>query len=182
MAVRRKYIRGLAEDQLRHLGIEAPPVPVDDLAYALHAQVQYEATDDQLSGFLVRDRQNKRVVIGINDCHTRNRQRFTLAHEIGHLLLHEGDPIYVDQAEGSNEGFFKLRLTEPGIGSDDEEQEANLFAAELLMPATFLARDLAERQTPPGAHDDFLRLLAEGYEVSVQALTFRLANLGYVQL
>ncbi|MFN2496909.1 MAG: XRE family transcriptional regulator, partial [Pseudonocardiaceae bacterium] len=83
--------------------------------------------------------------------HDYFRQRFDLAHELGHLVMH-GD-------------------AEPG-GRLVEEQ-ANRFAAELLMPATELRHLLPRRA-------DWLTLgrLKEQWNVSLQALLFRARRLG----
>ncbi|MGH9720702.1 MAG: ImmA/IrrE family metallo-endopeptidase [Bryobacteraceae bacterium] len=61
-------------------------------------------------------------------------------------------------------------------------EAANWFAAELLMPARMLERDLRGKNLDLLADDDFLETLAGKYKVSIQALTFRLANLGYIEL
>ena len=41
-------------------------------------------------GMLVRDEGKGTVMIGVNSLHHLHRQRFTIAHECGHLVLHEG--------------------------------------------------------------------------------------------
>jgi Zn-dependent peptidase ImmA (M78 family) len=64
-------------------------------------------------------------------------------------------------------------------GTDNDEKEANLFAAELLMPEEFLHRDLAELGGIDLADETELKKLAVRYQVSPQALAFRLAYLGY---
>lgn len=60
------------------------------------------------------------------------------------------------------------------------EMEANLFAAELLMPKQFLDADLAKLGGLDLFEDEVLRDLAKKYEVSVQAMTHRLTNLEYI--
>ncbi len=61
------------------------------------------------------------------------------------------------------------------------EIEANLFAAELLMPRDFLARDLESGITIDVLDDDpVFAQLKEKYQVSNRALAIRLASLGYV--
>lgn len=52
-----------------------------------------------------------------------------MGHELGHYLLHDRDGIHVDRRFA-----IKLRNPKSSEGTDDEEKEANLFAAELLMP------------------------------------------------
>lgn len=182
MAIRRKHILLLVDDLLSKSSIQTPPVPVEAIAKTLGAEVRYQPGDDDLSGFLLRDHKQQRAVIGVNSAHHENRQKFTIAHEIGHFLLHEWEGVHVD---GSDRGFqVKHRDEKSSAGTDIEEQEANFFAAALLMPAKFLKHDLSKIKKLDLLDDNNLALteLAKRYEVSIQALTFRLANLGYIRL
>jgi Zn-dependent peptidase ImmA (M78 family) len=167
----------LVEQLLRKHRVESGPVPVEKLARLLGVRVVREPTDDELSGFLYRDRGQRAAIIGVNANHPPNRQNFTVAHELGHFLLHEGDKVHVDR------GFqIKLRADSSSRGVDIEERESNLFAAELLMPASFLKTDLTKVNALRLDVDDVVTELASKYEVSTQAMTFRLANLGYIKL
>ncbi len=174
--VRRRHIRSLVDRLLKEHQIRSAPVPVADLAKALGAEVQYQPAEDDLSGFLYRDRQRKRAIIGVNSGHHPNRQNFTAAHELGHFLLHDFDSVHVDRQ-------FKvwLRSEASSQGTDTEEKEANLFAAELLMPASFLETDILAIGTFDLIDDAVIQDLADQYAVSSQAMAFRLAYLGYVQ-
>ena len=77
-------------------------------------------------------------------------------HELGHFLLHEFDDIHVDRQ-------FKvwLRSDASGEGADLEENEANLFAAELLMPERFLVKDVEKIGTVDLLEEGVLGKLAE---------------------
>jgi Zn-dependent peptidase ImmA (M78 family) len=78
---------------------------------------------------------------------------------------------------------INLRNSESSKGENNDEREANLFAAELLMPAELLREELesvGDIELLGGS--EFLEKLATKYKVSVQALTFRLAYLGYIKL
>lgn len=66
------------------------------------------------------DHENKKIFFNSNEPSTRNR--FTIAHEIGHIILHP-DQDHVD-----------FRSPFPGGIHEIKEQEANKFAAALLMP------------------------------------------------
>lgn len=174
--VRRRHIRSLVDRLLTEHHIRTAPVPVAELAKALGAEVQYEPADDDLSGFLYRDRGRKTAVIGVNAHQHPNRQNFTAAHELGHFLLHDFDTVHVDRQ-------FKvwLRSETSSQGTDDEEKEANLFAAELLMPAKFLEIDISSIGTFDLFNEEIIQSLAVRYGVSTQAMTFRLGYLGYEQ-
>jgi Zn-dependent peptidase ImmA (M78 family) len=150
---------------------------VEQIAATLGIEVQYEPAEADLSGFLYRNRKRKTAIIGVNAIHHSNRQHFTVAHELGHFLLHDFDDVHVDRQ-------FKvwLRNEESSQGVDVEEKEANLFAAELLMPASFLQEDVKQIGVVDLDDERALAKLARRYGVSTQAMTFRLAYLGYVQL
>jgi Zn-dependent peptidase ImmA (M78 family) len=178
MAIRRKRIRQLVEELLDENGIERPPIPVEHIVRSRGLSVRKQGnTSSDISGFLFR--QEDDVVIGVNASHPRVRQRFTIAHELGHFLLHapRSDKIHIDRT-------FEVKFRDDlsGRGIDTDEREANLFAAELLMPQRLIRRDLANVGEMDLVNDDFLNDLARRYGVSTQAMLFRLANLGYVSL
>jgi Zn-dependent peptidase ImmA (M78 family) len=175
--VRRKHIRGLVNELLARFGMSQAPVPVETIARSLGIAVQRTAAEDDLSGFVYRDRTEKTAVIGVNANHPRNRQNFTVAHELGHYLLHDCEGIHVDRR-------FHVMLRNPksSEGTSIEEKEANLFAAELLMPVPFLEQDLAEIDAVDLEDETVIAKLARRYGVSTQAMVFRLGYLGYLRL
>ena len=180
MPVRRKLICELVNEILAAKGIANAPVPVNRIAKAEEIEISLHDADDDISGFIVRDPQRKRVVIGINGKHHPNRRRFTTAHELGHYFLHPGEDVHVDKARHA----LRINLRDKGssVGTRDTEKEANLFAAELLMPSSFLQRDLEEMLGFDLLRDDrALAKLAKKYRVSTEALTFRLAYLGHIE-
>lgn len=170
---KRKYsnnkIRDLVRDLLNKSNIISPPVPVDHIATILGSEIRYSPFDGNLSGMIFRG--EDRIVIGVNSIHHPNRQRFTIAHEIGHLWLHKGKEIYIDRSFRVN-----LRDDVSSQGIDREEMEANRFAAELLMPYDMLMTDLEGQEIDMEDAKD-VEILAERYKVSIQAMTFRLTNL-----
>jgi Zn-dependent peptidase ImmA (M78 family) len=180
MTLRRKHIRNLVDELLLKNKISKAEVPVEVIAKELGATVVKEATEDNLSGFLLRDIKKDRIIIGVNANHIGTRQRFTIAHEIGHLLLHNEETFHIDK---KTEGFsVRLRNEESTKGTDRIEREANLFAAELLMPFEFIKKDMEEIGDIDLLHGDETIRLAKEYNVSNRALTYRLANLGYIEL
>ncbi|MDB4889232.1 MAG: hypothetical protein JWL61_1087 [Gemmatimonadetes bacterium] len=159
-----------AQQLLDRFSITKAPVPVEDLAKSLGVEVRYQSLEPNVSGVLVR-RGNK-VVIGVNSNHHSNRQRFTIAHELGHYLLHPDSPtVFVD---GALVHFRGEDLTGP---SDLRELEANAFAGALLLPEATLRLDLRGQYID--AFDEVaVRGLSNRYQVSQQALTIRLMRLG----
>jgi len=178
MAIRKKHIRTVVDRILLDQKITAPHVPVDNIVASLGIKLKKDDVEDNLSGFLVRDTTRGTAVIGVNSNHSEPRQRFTIAHEIGHYLLHEGEIVHFD---GDRPGFtVNLRHKDDSSISNDIEREANLFAAELLMPAQFLEQDERIKHLDLLDDDDVLKEISKEYKVSLQALTYRLANLGLI--
>lgn len=173
MAIRRRKIQGMIDALLTENGITEAPVQVSQIAKAKGARIFADSLEGELSGFTYRDK--SRAVIGVNTRHARVRQNFTMAHELGHFLLHDQEPLHVDRD-------FRVRLRDDlaSQGTDEAEQEANFFAASLLMPKSFLEADLANEEYVD-LDGVFLRELARKYGVSTQALMNRLKNLGYIK-
>lgn len=169
---RRSSIQKRASELLREHDITLAPVPVERIAKRLEAQLRFSPLDNELSGMVyVKD---STPIIGVNALHHPNRQRFTIAHEIGHLILHRAEitkQIHVDK------GFpMLMRDAASAAGVDEMEIEANFFAAELLMPGEFLSRSLAG-QSFDIDDDGTVNTLAKEYRVSAAAMRFRLGNL-----
>lgn len=85
-----------------------------------------------------------RILWGKNDAAIRikaglwpGRKRFTLAHEIGHFVLHKSKP----------QGRFDTGHQFAIWNEANEEAEANVFASELLMP-DYLFMSRLKRQAP----------------------------------
>lgn len=161
-----RALQKVAMSMLKESGITVAPVNVHRVAATLGATVQPEFAEDEISGGLHRT--SAGPIIGVNASHHPNRQRFTIAHEIGHLVLHEQENFFVDR-------LFR-RDAKSSEAVDPIEIEANKFAAALIMPEDFLRDDIA-RETLPLTSDAVERL-ARQYQVSQQAMTFRLDNLG----
>lgn len=173
MPIRRRRVQNAAEDILEAHRITSPPVPIERLAKSLGARLRHEALKGGLSGFLYRE--GNSAIIGINTHHSPARQRFTIAHEMGHLVLHQQRSVRVD-----HEFQLRLRSDLSSQGTNQEEMEANLFAAEILMPKSLIERDLGTIETVDLLDSRAIEALSKKYGVSVQALLIRLAALGYI--
>lgn len=135
------------------------PVNLDAMARALGVDVRRERDlPDNVSGKI--ERRGAGFVATINASHSAKRQRFTLAHELAHRILHSdliGDGI-------TDDGLYRSSL------SDDIERQANAFAAELLMPARLVRKLYRE-----GMKDT--QSIAERFDVSYDAALVRLREL-----
>lgn len=160
---------------LEDCGISAPPAPVEEIARQLGARLSFENFGPDVSGILYRD--GTKAVIAVNATHATTRQRFTIAHEIGHLRLHEGRPMFVDRSVRVDR-----RDATASLGVDPQEIEANTFAAALLMPEDMIFAAVTESSTYQGGNGagEIIQRLATRFDVSTQAMEYRLANLGLV--
>ena len=174
-ALPRWKIEEIATGLLAEQGIDSPAVPVESIANALGIQVVRSAADWNQSGFLLRD--SGQTIIGLNSRNAPVRQRFTIAHELGHFHLHEGKKLIVDQSAVINK-----RDQLASTGTDEQEIEANAFAASLLMPKN-MVKEAAEEElrTNPATREDFISSLAKKFDVSAEAMSIRLSNLGILR-
>lgn len=164
-----------AHELLAQHGVTKPPVPVEDLARRAGTEVRYRKFDGDISGLLLRTDDGH--VVGVHAQHPRTRQRFTIAHELGHFLLHDGRPAIVEHLHRSARVNFRDGTS--ALATDKEEIEANQFAAALLMPGEMVENEFAQLL---GRHTDerIGELLARRFEVSPQAMRFRLMNLALI--
>ncbi len=161
-----------AKKLLEEEGVVDAPVDVEALALSQGVVVRFEELEDRISGILVR--KGERVYAAINKLHHPNRQRFTIAHELGHFLLHPKSPtVFVDDA------LVYFREDDISSPADAREVEANVFAAAVLMPKRLLERDIKGRFID-AFDDSALRALVQKYKVSQQALLIRLTRLGFL--
>lgn len=123
-------------------------------------QLKYEPMDIDKSGSLSNE--DGKWIICVNKNHNTKRQRFTLAHELGHYFLHkEKNLSFVDTT------FFRSN------DMDSIEYIANEFAARLLMPEDTV-RDLIDKGQMKN-----IGMLAEKFDVSSAAMKYRVLSLGY---
>ena len=173
MRPRYALARRKAEQLLREAGVLEPPVPVEQLAERMGALVRYAPFDGQMSGLLYRSEDGNRAVIGVNSRHPTVRQRFSIAHELGHLVLHE-PAFQIDP-----HAFLSFRNSESSSATDPHEIEANQFAAALLMPEALVRACVAQLGKNPDVEESITRL-AQRFDVSTQAMTIRLTSLGEI--
>lgn len=170
-------IESKAFELIKQNQITSPAVDVDTIAENLGLKViPYEL--NEISGALIIE--NNQGFIGFNPSHQTTRKRFTIAHEIGHYYLHclssdhpKKDQLFVDKdfivkyRNANNYTYAELK----------QEQQANAFAAALLMPRDFIQKELNKPSNKSLAEVQLIEKLAERFNVSVPAMTFRLENL-----
>lgn len=163
--------RTLARDRARALlkaqRVATPPVDVEAIISARGLTLIRVQVNGRLSGQLYPN--VREIVINTRE-RSDSRQRFTMAHELGHWELGH----YL-RAELPDDTLGFAGAYEGSGGSDGRsaiEIEANAFAAELLMPGAWLRK--LSKPLRPGAPDE----LASIYGVSREAMFYQLMHCG----
>ena len=174
--VRPQTGREAARALLKQHRVSRAPVDVEALATKLGAVISYAPYKEALSGVLVKEK--TKTVIGVNSAHPKTRQRFTIAHELGHLALEHQGELFVDEMVQTDRSVLR-RDSRSSRAVDAAEIEANRFAAELLMPEPLVLEALVRRQTRAEmSQEEIIQDLAREFQVSAQAMEYRLTNLG----
>ena len=139
--------------------LETDPINIKGLAKALGLKIKPRILAEETSGHL--EKIDNEWVVTVNLLHHPRRQRFTLAHEIAHYILHR------DRSDSFIDGkFFRSDEKNP------MEREADSFAAELLMPE-------AEFRNFVKSESSTVEDIANHFEVSSLAVRIRAKNLGF---
>jgi putative zinc finger/helix-turn-helix YgiT family protein len=138
------------------------PVNIEAIAEDVGLRIFRDPNMGSLSGRIMRDQRGLSLAgynIFVNSREVPYRQRYTIAHELAHFVLHS-DLI----GDGLTEGMNRSPL------GDAREREAERQAAEMLMPADLVRKAFAQE------HSVFT--LAQMFDVSRQAMEIRLSQLG----
>lgn len=139
------------------------PIPVNAIADKLDIEIKYdEELDKQTSGYLKF--KDNRWTIGVNAKHHIGRQRYIIAHEIGHYMLHKQHAM----TEGIMQDSTLFKTNE----KDNREIAANNFANNLLMPEEAFNREIKAGMTS-------IDSLSQHFDVCSLAIRYRAKELGY---
>ncbi len=156
---------------------------IDSIKITLN-QMEAKYKSNRVSGYVRRvdkDNENEGYIIGVNQDDAKVRQRFSISHEIAHIVLHSaliGDGIKDminkkigsdDSKNGVDKNEENYSLYRSGL-SNSVETSANDLAARILMPLKFI-----EEAIKSGVKD--IPALAELFGVSEQAMTIRVKKL-----
>lgn len=164
LAFKRSSVSGLPEGQrtLVKQYQESAPVNLKGLAQSLGLKVLGATLDPGISGEIRPDRSTNSFVIRVDRHEPRTRQRFTVAHEIAHYLLHKeeiGDGI-------TDDFLYRSRLT------SSREAEANRLAADILMPMEMFRQKWTELGGV--SSEENIQAMADFFDVSKAAIRIRL--------
>ena len=156
-----KHIEHTTNEVIKKLSLSVP-INLNEIAIAFNVQIK-KAASDEFSGVLYR--KDGIAFMAISTKESQERQRFTVAHEFGHFFLHQDKNTFIEFRNKTKDAVKSIK-----------EREANQFAAALLMPKTFLEKDI-KNLSRDSILENEIKYLAEKYKVSTDAMTYRLINL-----
>ncbi len=162
----RTQLESQAAELLERHGLLSFPVNPVSVANSEGIEVfSIDFRDDSVSGILRKEDGAYRIYVNSN--HSNNRKRYTIAHEIGHYVLHRDDvAAFVDPELN----LYRSKDSRGEVGSQgDMEIQANIFASALLMPAELV-------ETAYGKCRD-VAALARLFLVSSEAMGHRIVHL-----
>lgn len=171
--IRRDEIEAKAAELRAQTGLQGIPVPVEKIARKRGISVKFEALSDDISGALIRKGEVAAIAVNVN--HSPVRRTFTLAHELGHYVLHQSDEVFLDKV-------IMRRDAASSRGEDFKEIQANQFAASLLMPKVELGEAFDNECTLTQDQTATVLKLAKQFGVSTRAMELRLVNLAMISI
>jgi len=140
---------------------ECLPINSKLIAEALGIKIRIETINDKFEGMLIIDNDLKAIICNKN---SPARINFTIAHEIGHYCLHRSS------------GTKKCTFDDLNIFDSDNkdiEREANIFAANLLMPTGDLRQEISSKNL----NFDLIKKLTTRYSTSITATALRVVEI-----
>lgn len=154
--IREEDIKIIKENQ------KSCPVRITAITEEYGIDVYNSTMSSNISGAIIKE--GDKYVIYVNDKHHSNRQRFTIAHEIAHYILHKekiGDNL-------TDNAMYRSKL------SNVFERQANILASEILMPVNFVMQFIEENKS--------VSEMASLFQVSEGAMRIRLKQGGDIFL
>jgi Zn-dependent peptidase ImmA (M78 family) len=170
-------IEKVANETLIKAGITEPKIVADNIAeFTYGLEIECRNLNQCSEGKVLAAISFANKVIYLNECFATElikypgRKNFTIAHELGHWLLHQ------------NSAQVRLPILEEELlicrgldnKTDDRERQANLFATYLLMPKKFIVKYVEDFRSPLSEYD--IRKIADIFCVSKQAMKIRLTD------
>ncbi len=154
-----EYAKHVGRDFIKELYISSYPIDPIDIIYRMGWEFEIDDLCGE-EGYTFYNPRNKQYCIVIDNSQNVSRQRckFTIAHEIGHILMNHYTTFDMSNLDDMDYGVLDI--------------EANIVAGELLMPY------LSIRKNP----DKSILFLADKYDVSYGAMETRLKFLGLYSL
>lgn len=169
-AILRDRIDALASDILSAIEESAPIADINSIVKKLGGRVEEVNEVFSIEGSIAREGEGFCITVPM--WQNQERKNFTIAHELGHLFLHMGYLINDSIWQNSSTQVYYRQ------GNSASEQEANEFAASLLMPRE-LFKKIIEKNSENGRVN--ISRVADFFNVSVDAASYRGKWLGLLQ-
>lgn len=167
----RMLINNLTQDIIELYDIQVPIQNINDVVEKLGGRIEESFNVDNMSDGSIR-KQDDGFVIFVSPFQSRERKKFTIAHELGHLFLHMGYRINLELwNRQENATYYRA-------GDSLEEYQANEFAAAFLMPKNKY-KEIMDQNTVGNMVET--GKIADYFGVSVSAASNRGKFLGYLQ-
>lgn len=161
--------RKLALKILADFGIDNPrDVSIEDIIYALNIPLKYSKLTNCDGRIIHGD--GKSLIVVNDNIGFETRRNFTLAHELGHYLMHRADLIQHLDDSASLAWFDTKNKTR----ISQQEIEANTFAAEILLPSHLFKEEVFKQPFDPG----LIREISDKYNVSRSSVIYRFIEMG----
>ncbi|ABK36914.1 conserved hypothetical protein [Aeromonas hydrophila subsp. hydrophila ATCC 7966] len=165
------------------------PIDIKDIARKIekvNLLSDFDLNDLFVSGFLKIKKDESGLVdkidIWVNPTEVLTRQRFTLAHEVGHLFND-----IIPNIDNLEEDMIVDVAFNRGALKSHKETKADRFAAQLLMPPQLISRELSNLVTilkekkEKVSVDYLIKILSKKFLVSEKSMKIRLESLGYIK-
>lgn len=145
-------------------------VDVIELANSYEIDVYSDELGDERNAF-IRYEGDGKFSITTNENQSRQRQRFSIAHELAHFALHRDAIIEKEVVDRDSKASL----------SPEEESAADDLAAQILMPEELVQGfvDQKHLDQKQGLQKEDIETIAEKFNVSVLVAILRMRNLGY---
>jgi Zn-dependent peptidase ImmA (M78 family) len=141
---------------------------IDIVEIAIHFNIVVigSSLEDSQNSFIRYNQEKKRYEIYVEKSHHPNRQRFSIAHEVAHFLLHKEDiNLHEKVARNHNDSL-----------DSKKEREADYMAAQLLMPENIL-KELVN--TLKVVDENAIEFLSKKFLVSKSTMIIRLNEIDF---
>ena len=171
-------VKKMAEKFCDKYDINTYPVEIIRICNENGLKVFEEYLDDDVSGLIVVDEKEwpkygTNQFILVNLVESASRRRFTIAHELAHFVLHRNGSYLYAHRDINTEGIVRSKI----------EQEANYFAANILMPEKLIREKVDDLKNEIwGKLPNFVLIheIADHFVVSESAAEVRLKQLGII--
>lgn len=138
---RKGYARQMARKVLKDCGITEPPVDLKEILDRKgYEYIEVDTFLDEVDALFMRNEDDGQIYAAVNANHHLHRQRFSLAHEFGHILLNHDLNYYRTDITINSPPTIKAHTAFEAAF----ETEAHNFAGELLVPLEMLKKEFEE--------------------------------------